>query len=146
MGPGRGSTITCEWENSNPVTPSEIRWRGKKYSFHPERKEECKSPAQLRGSGTEKMCFHGPERVANISEGGAVAGMIIVMEVRKTSSVIVDPIRYEEPRCCITPARCIFPARLLSVTKLLTVDLFLPSVRRESRNFFPSRLRGRWGT
>lgn len=76
---------------------------GKKYSFHPERKEECKSPAQLRGSGTEKMCFHGPERVAIISEGGgeggraAVVRMITVMEVRKTSPVIVDPIRYEEP-------------------------------------------------
>lgn len=139
MGPGRGSTITCEWENSNPVTPSEIRWRGKKYSFHPERKEECKSPVQLRGSGTGKMCFHGLERVAIISGmgGGAVVRMIIVMEVRITSSVIVDPIRYEEPRCCITPARCIFPARLTSVTKLLTVDLFLPSVRRESLNFFP---------
>lgn len=29
--------------------------------------------------------------------GGAVVRMIIVMEVRKTSSVIVEPIRYEEP-------------------------------------------------
>lgn len=77
---------------------------------------------------------------------GAVVRMITVMEVRKTSSVIVDPVRYEEPRCRIIPARRIFPARLTSVTKLLTVDLFLPSVRRESVNSFSSRLRGRWGT
>lgn len=43
------------------------------------------------------MCFHGPERVTIVSEGGTVVRMIIVMEVRKTSSVIVDPIRYKEP-------------------------------------------------
>jgi len=29
MGLGRGRTITSEWKGSNPVTPSQIRWREK---------------------------------------------------------------------------------------------------------------------
>lgn len=128
MGPGRGSTITYEWESSNPVTPSEIRWR-EKYSFHPERKEDCKSAAQLRGSGTEKMCFHGLECMVG---GVTVVRMIIVMKVRTSFIIIIDPIRHKQRRCCIIPACCIFPAPLTSVMELLTVHLPLLSARQKS--------------
>lgn len=124
---------------------------GKNYSY-PERKEECKSPAQLRGYGKGEDVFSWSEASGNHSRGKERGnGRRRCSQddysngVKKTSSIIVEPIRHEEPCCCIIPARYIFPARLTSVTKLLTINLFLPSVRRESIIFSLTFASGRGG-
>lgn len=78
MGLGRGSTITSEWRGSNPVTPSQIRWR-EKDSDKEER--ERKRQGGMKGGGMRprrglqkcraircgrmgKMCFYGQKKVS----------------------------------------------------------------------------------
>ena len=67
---------------------------------------------------------------------GTLVRMIIVIEVRKMSLIIFDPIRYEDPHCCMAPVCCIFPALRTSVMELVTVNLFLPSVQQKRDTFF----------
>ncbi len=52
MGLGRGSTITSEWKGSNPVTPSQIRWREKDSDKEEREKEEERDGR--RGYASEK--------------------------------------------------------------------------------------------
>lgn len=68
--------------------------------------------------------------------GCTVDRMIIVMEVKKMSLIIIDPIRYEDLHCWIVPVCRVFPALLTSVSELLTVNLFLPSVQQKRNTFF----------
>lgn len=71
MGLGRGRTITSEWKGSNPVTPSQIRWRGKEENREKEVERvggtrlrrglhKCRA---IRCGGMGKMCFYGQRRV-----------------------------------------------------------------------------------
>lgn len=66
MGLGRGRTITSEWKGSNPVTPSQIRWRGKEENREKEvermggvqvRGEDCRSAEQLGVVGRGRYVF-----------------------------------------------------------------------------------------
>lgn len=60
MGPGRGSTITSEWKGSNPVTPSQIRWREKDLDKEERRRERKKQRGieggSLRPRGGSQKC------------------------------------------------------------------------------------------
>lgn len=67
---------------------------------------------------------------------GGCAVLRMIMGVNKISLIFIDPVRYEDLRCCIVPVCRIFAALLTSVTELLTINLFLPSVEKEAYFFF----------